>query len=54
MVARRRPDARIKADVCARLEAHPDIDARDIAVDVVRGSVILQGSAGTRRAKRAA
>lgn len=43
-------DRRIKADVCAQIVAEPDLDARDIDVDVLRGEVVLQGSVGSEAA----
>lgn len=47
----RRSDASIEAGVCRRL-ARGEVDARDIDVTVVAGEVVLQGSVGSRRAKR--
>jgi len=38
------PDERVRAAVCERLRAHPQIDASTIAVSVESGEVTLSGS----------
>ena len=50
----RRSDDRIREDVCDRLTAAADIDAREITVTVRDGEVILEGTVEDRRTKRAA
>lgn len=47
-------DRQIKADVCAQMAAEAELDARDVAIDVVRGEVVLQGSVGAEAARRRA
>jgi hypothetical protein len=50
----RRPDERIRDDVCERLARDPRIDAREIEVKVNDGLVTLSGSVESRKAKRMA
>lgn len=50
----RRPDARIREEVCDRLTDDDAIDARGISVDVVGGEVILRGHVASWRMRRAA
>lgn len=50
----RRPDGRIREDVCERLTEDPRIDARDLTVGVEQGEVTLDGAVGTRAEKRRA
>jgi hypothetical protein len=47
-------DERVKREVCDRLGAEPGLDAPDIAVDVERGEVVLQGSVGSEDVRRRA
>jgi osmotically-inducible protein OsmY len=49
-----RPDERIREDVCERMSQHGQLDASDIEVRVTGAEVILQGSVGSRYAKRIA
>jgi hypothetical protein len=49
-----RSDARIHEDVCDRIATHPALNARDIAVIVTNGEVVLQGIAPDRANKRLA
>jgi osmotically-inducible protein OsmY len=48
----RRPDERIREDVCERLKAHPLVDATEIEVDVRDSVVMLKGAVIDRRQKR--
>jgi hypothetical protein len=48
----RRPDDRIKEDICEVLTLHGRVDASDIEVHVDQGIVTLQGSVDGRRTKR--
>ncbi len=50
----RRPDGRIHEDVCDRLAAHGNLDARRMTVSVEDGEVTLAGTVGDRRSKRLA
>jgi hypothetical protein len=50
----RRPDERVREDVCELLTKHPDIDGSEIEVSVDRGVVTLNGSVPDRRMKRLA
>ncbi|MGE5086553.1 MAG: BON domain-containing protein [Bacillota bacterium] len=47
----KRPDERIKDDICEMLTRHFDIDAQDIEVDVKDGDVTLSGTVPERRMK---
>jgi osmotically-inducible protein OsmY len=49
----RRPDERIREDVCESLMKHPGIDASEFEVTVKDGIVTLQGSVPDRWMKRA-
>ena len=49
-----RSDERIREDVCERMSQHGQLDASDIEVRVTAAEVILQGSVGSRYAKRIA
>lgn len=49
-----RSDERVKETVSERLEAHPDLDASDIEVEVKSGVVTLSGTVQDRQAKRMA
>jgi len=49
-----RSDERILEDVCERMTQHGQLDASDIEVRVTGAEVILQGSVGSRHAKRLA
>jgi osmotically-inducible protein OsmY len=48
----RRPDERIREDVCERLKAHPLVDATEIEVDVRDSVVMLKGKVIDRKQKR--
>lgn len=50
----KRSDERICEEICDRLEAHGEIDARDIEVKVENGEVTLTGTTPDRRTKRLA
>jgi hypothetical protein len=50
----RRPDERIREDVCDRLTTTPLVDASDIDVRVESGEVTLEGMVSTRNEKRVA
>ncbi len=50
----RRPDDRIRDDVCARLTAHGGVDATDVEVAVEDGEVTLTGTVEDRAQKRLA
>ena len=50
----RRPDEQILAELCGRLADHGRLDASDIEVLVVDGEVTLQGTVGSRFARRLA
>ena len=50
----RRSDERLKEEVCDRLTADPDIDARELAVTVKDGEVTLEGCVLDRQLKRGA
>jgi hypothetical protein len=50
----RRPDEQILADVCGRMTDHGRLDASDIEVLVLNGEVTLQGTVGSRFARRLA
>jgi osmotically-inducible protein OsmY len=50
----RRPDQRIREDLCERLTEDPAVDARDIEVDCRDGVVVLSGEVETRREKHRA
>ena len=50
----RRPDERIREDVCEALTHHPEIDASGLEVRVADGEVTLEGTVDDRRAKRLA
>jgi hypothetical protein len=47
----RRSDPRIHEDVCDRLTVHPNIDAREVEVEVSEGKVVLRGEVPDRRSK---
>ncbi len=49
-----RSDQRIEEDVCDRLTAHGNLDARNIGVTVSNGEVTLTGTVESRQDKRAA
>jgi hypothetical protein len=49
-----RSDERIREDVCDRLSDDDEVDARDIAVSVTDGDVVLQGTVPDRHEKRRA
>lgn len=49
-----RPDSRILEDVCERLEAHGEIDARAIQIKVENGQVLLEGNVDRKNEKRLA
>lgn len=49
----RRPDTSIREDLCERLLAHGEIDAREVEVTVANGEVLLTGEVDTRATKRA-
>jgi hypothetical protein len=44
----------VKAQVCEQLRDEAALDVRDLAVDVVNGEVVLQGSTGSEDARRRA
>jgi hypothetical protein len=46
-----RTDERLRELLCERLHDHPDIDASDITVSVKDGSVHLEGTVDSRRAR---
>lgn len=48
----RRSDECVMDDIHERLDHHPDIDVRDIDVEVKNGEVTLKGTVPTRRDKR--
>lgn len=48
----RRSDERIREDICEALTHHPEIDARELEVEVQGGEVTLSGSVDHRRTKR--
>lgn len=50
----RRPDDRIREDVCERLTMDHDVDASEIEVEVAEGVVTLSGTVNERHAKRLA
>lgn len=50
----RRPDEQILGDICGRMADHGRLDARDIEVLVMNGEVMLQGTVGSRFARRLA
>jgi hypothetical protein len=50
----RRPDERIREEVCERLTVHGGIDASDVEVEVQEGEVTLSGTVADRRMKRLA
>ena len=50
----RRPDERIREDVCEALAADGDLDASDVTVDVLEGEVTLEGTVLDRSSKRRA
>jgi len=50
----RRPDERIREDLCERLTAHGGIDASEVEIEVQDGEVILSGTVPDRRMKRLA
>lgn len=49
-----RSDERIREDVCDRLTADPEVDARDLTVHVKDCEVTLEGTVSDRRMKRCA
>jgi hypothetical protein len=49
-----RADDHIEAEICERMTDHPQLDARDIDVEVTGGEVRLGGSVSSRFAKRLA
>jgi osmotically-inducible protein OsmY len=49
-----RSDERIREEVCERLTRHGQVDARQIAVTVENGEVVLSGSVHSRAMKRMA
>lgn len=50
----RRPDERIRDEICERLARAGDVDASDVEVDVRDGDVLLAGTVGDRRERRRA
>jgi hypothetical protein len=50
----RRPDDRIREDICVRLTDHPEIDASEIEIHVANGEVRLTGTVEDRQTKRLA
>lgn len=50
----RRSDDRIRDELCDRLTAHPEIDAREIEVEVKEARVVLRGTVPDRRTKHRA
>jgi len=46
-----RPDSTIRGDLCDRLHQRPDIDCRDVTVEVRDGLVILEGFVPDRHMK---
>lgn len=47
----RRPDERIREDICERLAMNPYVDVGDVTVDVAAGMVTLGGTVRQRREK---
>jgi hypothetical protein len=47
----RRPDERVREDICERLAMNPYVDVRDVTVDVAAGVVTLGGTVRERREK---
>jgi hypothetical protein len=50
----RRPDERIHEDLCARMAAHPALDASEIDVRITDGDVVLDGTVRSRSERRLA
>ena len=50
----KRPDDRIREDVCERLTEHGQVDASDIEIKVDNAEVTLTGNVVSRQAKRTA
>ncbi|CAG9167408.1 hypothetical protein LMG23992_00802 [Cupriavidus laharis] len=47
----RRPDERVREDVCERLAMNPYVDVSDVSVEVSDGVVMLEGTVHERREK---
>jgi len=47
----RRPDERVREDVCERLAMNPNVDVSDVSVEVSDGVVMLEGTVQARREK---
>ncbi|WER48652.1 BON domain-containing protein [Cupriavidus sp. WKF15] len=47
----RRPDERVREDVCERLATNPYVDVSDVSVEVSNGVVMLEGTVMARREK---
>ena len=47
----KRPDESIYEDVCERLTADPELDASDVEVAVMNGTVVLAGTVSSRQSR---
>ncbi len=47
----RRPDERVREDLCERLATNPYVDVSDVSVEVSNGVVMLEGTVMARREK---
>jgi osmotically-inducible protein OsmY len=47
----RRPDERVREDMCERLAMNPYVDVSDVSVEVSNGVVMLEGTVQARREK---